>query len=363
MYIKLSNRKFVSFFLVIIITFITYHLFIWYFLTSKIFNASPYYIGDLGRMSYQIDSLFPRIEQVTLPNRHFNDIDENKRPIDLITIGDSFSNGMGSGKNPYYQDYLATALNINILNIQNLDNSFGYIDTIRYLHKNGWLRKVQTKAVLIECVARETLNHVPSKNNTFQLQQRDLNATLFKTNFTREFPNTLPINTGNYKAPYYYLKYKYSIHAKKEIYRFPLVKRLFTSNDGKHLLVYHDDLNVISSFNEKSITQLNNELNTLANELRKDGIALLFMPAVDKYDLYYDYIANNRKYPKSLFFSILRKQPKKYLFVDTKDILSPLIEASISDVYYADDTHWSFKASEQISMDKTFTFLNHKEIQ
>lgn len=362
MYIKFSNRKFVSFFLVIIIAFITYHLLIWYFLTSKIFNASPYYIGDLGRMSYQIDSLFPRIEQVTLPNRHFNDIDENKRPIDLITIGDSFSNGMGSGTNPYYQDYLATALNINILNIQNLDNSFGYIDTIRYLHKNGWLRKVQTKAVLIECVARETLNHVPSKNNTLKFQQSDLNATLFKTTFTREFPKTLPINTGNYKASYYYMKYKYSIHAKKEVYKFPLVTNLFSSKDKNHLLVYNDDINNIDQITDKSVILLNQELNLLSNELKKDGITLLFMPVVDKYDLYYNFIEKNDDYPRNPFFTLLRKQQKNYIFVDTKAILIPLLEKNISDVYYPDDTHWSFNASAQISKNKTFTFLSNKGI-
>lgn len=354
---KFSNQKFVFFFLIIIIIFITYHLFVWYFLTSKIFNASPYYIGDLGRMSYQIDSLSPRIEQVTLPKRHFDSIDENKSSIDLITLGDSFSNGMGSGTNPYYQDYLATALNINILNIQNLDNSFGYIDTIRYLHQNGWLRKVHTKAILIECVTRETFNHVPSKNNALKLQPNDLNATLFKTTFTREFPKTLPINTGNYKAPYYYLKYKYSIRAKKEVYKFPLTKTLFTSNDGKYLLVYHDDLNVINDFNEKSIIKLNHELNRLAHELRKDGITLLFMPVVDKYDLYYNSIKNNNRYPSNPFFTFLRKETKNYVFIDTKKILSPMLEHNVSDLYYADDTHWSFIGSNTIANNQIFSFL------
>lgn len=341
--------------------FLTYHLLIWYFLTSKIFDSAPYYIGDLGRMSYQVDSLFPRIPSNTLVAKHFDGTNWNNEPIDLITIGDSFSNGMASGKNAYYQDFLATSLHINVLNIQNIDASFGYIDTIRYLHKNKWLAKVQPKAILIQCVVRESLNHVSIQKNAIFLMPRKLNHYLFKNNFIKEFPRPMVINTANYKAPYYYIKYNHSIHAKKEIYKFPLVKNCFTAKDSSHLLIYHDDINKINSFTEKNIVKLNNELNTLADELKQDHILLLFMPSVDKYDLYYDDIQENNNYPKNPFFPLLRKQQKSYILVDTKAILRPMIEKNIQDVYYADDTHWSFKASEQLANDVIFTFLKDKK--
>lgn len=352
-----SEKRYMMFFGIATGIFLLYHILIWTFFTSKFFNANPYYIGDLGRMSYQIDSLFPRLEQNDLPSKHIDENNWQNQPIDLITLGDSFSNGMASGKNAYYQDFLATSLQINVLNIQNIDPSFGYIDTIRYLHNNKWLAKVQPKAILIQCVVRESLNHVPTKQNATFSTPEKLNYFLFKTNFTKEFPYTMLINTGNYKAPYYYIKYTHSIHAKKEIYKFPLIKNYFTSKDTNHLLVYHDDINKINSFTEESIAQLNNELNTIANELKQNNITLIFMPVVDKYDFYYDYIQGNNAYPQNPFFILLRKQPKSYLLVDTKAILHPLIEKNLQDIYYADDTHWSFKASKQIADDQTFTFL------
>lgn len=326
-------------------------------LTSKIFNVSPYYVGDLGRMSYQIASLSPRLEQNDLPIKHIDGSNWHNQPIDLITLGDSFSNGMASGKNAYYQDFLATSLHINVLNIQNIDHNLGYIDTIRYLHKNKWFSKVQPKAILIECVVRESLNHVPIHQQATFLTPEELNYFLFKSNFTREFPHTMLVNTANYKAPYYYIKYKFSTHAKKEIYKFTLIKKFFTAKDTNHLLIYHDDINNINNFTEKNIMQLNSELNALANELKQDNITLIFMPVVDKYDFYYDYIQGNNTYPKNPFFPLLRKQPKSYLLVDTKAILHQLIEKDIQDIYYSDDTHWSFQASEYLSHNKIFTFL------
>lgn len=327
-------------------------------MTSKIFVTSPNYIGDLGRTSYAIDSLSTRVEKYTLSRRHFNANNWKNESIDVLTIGDSFSNGGGGGKNPYYQDYLATSLNINVLNIQNINSDFSYIDTIRFLHQKKWLQKVKPKAILIEVVVRESLRDVPPKYKKPFLQ--DISTTnILKANSTAHFPQPLWINTANYKAPYYYIRYHYSVRAKKEIYRLPLIKDLFTAKDHNHLLVYHDDLNNLPNFNQSSIQNLNSELNLLAEELKKDNITLIFMPVVDKYDLYYDYILNYAQYPENPFFSLLRSEPKKYLFIDTKAILQSMLNNNIQDLYYPDDTHWSYKASEKIVKDQAFIFLQN----
>ena len=360
MYQKISDKRFVSLFVSIIAIFLLYHLLIWSFLTSRFFSTDPYYIGDLGRMSYQIGSLHPRIEQITLPLCHYDGTNWNNEPIDLITIGDSFSNGMGSGTNPYYQDFLATKLRINILNIQNIDDRLSYTETIRHLHQQGWLGKIRPKAILIESVARDVFNHGIPKNAGFEPGSEHLNSMLFNSKFTREFPKPLLINTANYKAPYYYLKYRYSARAKKEVYKLPLAQHLFSVPEPDALLVYHDDINSIQSVTESAVKQLNNELNLLADELRRDGIALIFMPAVDKYDLYYDELADKNSYPSNPFFPLLRKQPKRYLLVDTKAILRPLLDQRVPDVYYADDTHWSDKASSHITDDTVFAYLKDK---
>lgn len=73
------------------------------------------------------------------------------------------------------------------------------------------------------------------------------------------------------------------------------------------------------------------------------------MPAVDKYNLYRDNMLNKEKYPKSDFFEYLEGLKKDYIFIDTKKIfIDELNSKNIIDLYYSDDTHWSYKARELI---------------
>lgn len=357
MYKNVVYKQFCFFFTGILLLFLIYHIAVWSFITSKIFDASPYYIGDLGRMSYRVDSLFPRIEQYTLPKKHWETIPHQSDPIDVITIGDSFSNGMGSGMNPYYQDYLATRWKVNVLNIQNLDDSFSYIDTIYYLKNQGWFTSHHPKVIVIESVERESLNHIPTKHPLATLTKEELNNRLFKKKFTNILPKVMIINTANYNAPYYNFGYHFSDHIQKEVYRLALTQKFFTTKDRNHLLVYHDDLKHINQFTPIAVHDLNTQLNTLADILEKEGIKLIFMPCVDKYDLYYDYTSDKQKYPENKFFPLLRNEPKRYLFVDTKALLTPLLKNKVQNLYYADDTHWSYKASQVISNNAPFTFL------
>ena len=55
-----------------------------------------------------------------------------------------------------------------------------------------------------------------------------------------------------------------------------------------------------------------------------------------------------------MFFELLREQPKEYVFVDTKKLLTEEVNKGEKDVYYADDTHWSWKASKKIAESMKF---------
>jgi hypothetical protein len=92
---------------------------------------------------------------------------------------------------------------------------------------------------------------------------------------------------------------------------------------------------------------LNDNFNTLQALLEKKGIKLYFMPAADKSNVYADYIVS-KEYPKSHFFERLRELPKAYGFIDTKKVLKKMVDEGVKDVYYKDDTHWSYKASKAI---------------
>jgi len=45
-----------------------------------------------------------------------------------------------------------------------------------------------------------------------------------------------------------------------------------------------------------------------------------------------------------------------YKFIDTKKILTRMIDNNITDVYYSDDTHWSWKASQEIFKKDMYDF-------
>lgn len=99
---------------------------------------------------------------------------------------------------------------------------------------------------------------------------------------------------------------------------------------------------------EENVEIVNKNFNDLAESLAKKGIKLIFMPAVNKYDLYSGFIKNN-PYPLDKFFDNLRKFDKKYIFIDTKKILLEKLNAGEKDMYHVDDTHWSNKSAEVVS--------------
>ena len=135
----------------------------------------------------------------------------------------------------------------------------------------------------------------------------------------------------------------------KDVQYTGLVKPLF-SNYGqeKLLLFYSDDLNMISRTNEQKIKIMNDNLNIMSATLGDRKIQLIFLPAVDKYDLYSKFIENNML-PINPLFSYMRKLKKEYIFIDTKYILEQELEKGEKDIYWFDDTHWSWKGQREVA--------------
>ena len=96
--------------------YVLYHSIVWAGWTSKIFDRQDgLYVGDLGRMSYQVNSLVPRALVYTLPKKHLGSGEWRGQKVHMLTLGDSFSNADTGGENPYYQDYLASYYDLTIL--------------------------------------------------------------------------------------------------------------------------------------------------------------------------------------------------------------------------------------------------------
>ena len=117
--------------------------------------------------------------------------------------------------------------------------------------------------------------------------------------------------------------------------------------------MYKDDINNLHTYNEETIYHINSNLNQLAKLLKTLNIKLYFMPASDKYNTYHPYIIAT-PYGKSNLFSLFATLPKIYYFVNTEKILQDQLRQQTIDLYYSDDTHWSFKANKAIANAEIF---------
>jgi glycosyltransferase involved in cell wall biosynthesis len=312
--------------------------------------------GDMSRMGYLPKLNYKRKNINDLPKKHMNFTGLNKN-IDMITIGDSFSNGMAGGLNRFYQDYLASYTGMDILNIQQIPGTRNYLETIIMLYNNGALEKAGVKYILIESTQRKVVTRF-SILIDYEANLRDNNIlkTYFKKVDNKAFglPEVNFINNGNYKYLLYSFLYNFSPNAFiSKVYKVKLNELLFSIGKGNDLLFYKSDLSAIPKNKKENIVKVNDELNKVAELLGRVGIKLVFMPAVAKYDLYRDYIKDNTDFPKDPFFDILRGLEKKYIFIDSKKILSKELKRGVKDIFYIDDTHWSYKASDIISKDIT----------
>jgi len=330
---------------------------VWKLWTEELLTENMGNGGDLTRMGYVSDSKSPRKNSADLPSRHLEGIEYRGGPIDMVTIGDSFSHGAAGGKNRYYQDYIATLSAIKVVNLPSLklpneDDEKSHFTTILKLANSGWLRDREVKYVLLQSTEWLCIERFKRK---FDLAESDDSARLsdlFKTYRKKyELPDVGFINNGNLKWLIQPISFRFSGRDfNRKVYKTTLDRDFFTVKDSRTLLFFHKNINITPKFSLNDVKEMNDNLNYLAEILAKQGIKLVFMPCVDKYNLYSDFIVNNA-FPKSSFFEQLRPLPKSYRFIDTKAILTAEVRNGIKDIYYADDTHWSWKATEAI-----FTF-------
>jgi hypothetical protein len=348
----ISTKKFVFLMVLFLILLFSFHLTVWNIYTKYVFSER-YHIGDLGRLSYRVDSLSPRIDKSILAKKHINLDKWNGEKVDILTLGDSFSQGAAGGLNPFYQDYIAAYSNQTVINIQILEKKANYLEMIYLLQNSGLLDKIKPKIIIIESTERSVLERLAIDNidTNKTLEMKSLQQLLRDTKWSDKtlnsqisFINNININALKYNFLYHYDDNAYTSNC----YITTLNKKLFTSKDPYSLLFYKETIKYNDSITTQKVEKLNANLNSLALKLKSKGIKLYFMPAVDKLNLYSKYTVEN-KYGQNTFFEQLRPMKKEYELIDTKAILEKEIDRGVKDVFYSDDTHWSYKASEAIA--------------
>lgn len=349
-----SYRKYCYAALCFFVLFLAFHLVTWLCFTRDLLT-DRYDGGDLSRLGYLPGSKHYRKTFVDLPKRHLEMCDYKGQKIDMLTIGDSFSFGGGRGKNPFYQDYIASINNFTVLNAtpypaDDLVMGCSPLSTLAVLDNSGYLDIIRPRYVLIESL--ETLT--PARfGRPFAWEWTDSLANVIRhydgvSGVWSKLPKHSFVNEGNFDFYWRNLMYRFSDSAfGHSVHRFKLRRPLFSVRNDDELLVFQYDIRITPFMTTNKVREINDTMNRIAEVLERKGIRLVFMPVVSKYDLYGDEIVDN-PYPKSPFFEKLRPLPKKYQFIDTKAILRQKLNNGEKDIFFADDTHWSWKASQVV---------------
>jgi hypothetical protein len=339
-----SYRRYARLFALFFLLFLLLNLAVWLLWTRNLLSG----YGDLARLGYYAKAKVPRGRSVDLPRRHLEPDAYHGQRVDLVTIGDSFSAGHGGGRNPYYQDYIASYEHLTVLNLSVAERLAEPVETLVKLLNNGFLGHVRPKNVLLELVERRCLGQL-ARNVDFSLNE-PLNAFFSVAGGgigPRLSSRPDPVSAGNLKFLYYSLMYCIRDNPTGQVYVKRLDREFFSGKGGDELLFYADDLDSARMLRPADVAAINANLNRIAEKLAAKGIGFYFMPVVDKSNLYRNYVLDS-SVPRSVFFEELRRLPKKYVLIDTKAILSAELARGEKDIYFADDTHWTWKASEKI---------------
>jgi hypothetical protein len=352
----MGHRRFIVVLISLLILFVGINALLWFTCVRDIVSPSRKG-GDLVRMGYISGYVVPRQNITDLPARHVDIRQYDKKPVDMVTVGDSFSIGGGYGRNSHYQDYIASLHDLRVLNVPSYRHKgkelqFQPVITLSKLISSGYLDIMKPRYLLLESIERLA---IPRLTAEFTLDESSTIAEIDRyfreSSFDQSKNADLElgfVNNGNWKFLANTLQYRSRDRAvDSRVLMTKLSQRFFNSPSGDRLIFYQDDVYATAQSTPESVAHLNRNLNQVAAILRKKGITLIFMPIVDKLNLYHPYLVS-KGYPKSRFFEELRKLPKDYLFIDTKAILSPLLEKGELDVFFQDDTHWNWKASKTV---------------
>ena len=268
--------------------------------------------------------------------------------FDVLTLGDSFSNGKDGGN---YQDYLVNQYGLKVINVRFAQAHC--LEGLYMLLNSGLIDELKPRVVILECVERYLQNHfgraefIPINMPREKVEESAVNASAAKMSTIAKISSGLlapVIVQWNMNVLYNkLLRLLKPEQLSKTIYVAKLDRKFFT-NPGQEndLLYYYEDLHYITDTLDAEM--VNQNLNNAARLLKAKGIKLIFFAAPDKYDLYYPYIIDKKGRPENPAFRKMREvSGKEYVFVDAMTPLRDALSRDEQDIYWLNDTHWSHK--------------------
>lgn len=309
--------------------------------------------GDLQRLGN-----LPYVASITEPisyektHTEFSDYlaSGEQGTFDILTIGDSFSNGAGGN---YYQDELESYYHASVLNVPHYD--YQGLEILHMLDTFGYLDRIQPKVIIIESVER----NVQSRYGVPQAKSPSQSKAGFRSTMLRKpSAEAESLKQGSFlpgimvKANLQYLETKFrpqpsSYRLSKSTDFVRLTSSAFTAENREDMLIFfHDDMEY--QRNPINTDAVNNHMNQAAKAMQQKGILLIFLVCPDKFDVYYPQLSapDKARWPENPFFDEMNIKQKEYIFIDSRKLLREAVASGEKDVYWSDDMHWSWKASK-----------------
>ena len=313
------------------------------FFINKIFYKQDE--GGLVRLGFLYNNPLPKstIEKsIKSISKKYNLVSElnfdEQNSFTVMTIGDSFSEQDNFG----YKNYLANVDNISVLHVDRFLSKKNPVQTLIDLMNGNFFDHINIKYVVLQTVERSFVNRFKSLN---------YNSIITRDSIKNDIANHIEkkpdydikfFSDATIKIPLINLLYNFeSKPLDSKTYKIDISNDNLFTGSLSNLLIFTNDINCLKfNNNYNSVKASNKILNQISAKLSNKNITLIVLVSPDKYDLYYDYLKDQNKYPKPQFFNYLNSLPKKYLYVNSIGVLKNSLK-TLKNIYYYDDTHWS----------------------
>jgi hypothetical protein len=207
------------------------------------------------------------------------------------------------------------------------------------LINNGFLERLSPKWVIVESSERSFADRLLSLNLSDNVPLKEMLA-YYKMDTVKPIAKKQPLLYETLNL------FRLRLHYKNLVKSAKLTDSLFSVRDNS-LFFYQYDLRR-TNISDNESEAIHATIDALKQKLSSKGIKLIYVVAADKYDLYEPFIKNN-PYPVNHTLDHFLSLDSTTYFINTKTLLQPLLKAGVKDVYMANDSHWSYIASETLA--------------
>lgn len=273
---------------------------------------------------------------------------------DVLVIGDSFSHGGGVGKQGDYVNYLAHDSGRRVVVYVSGDPTTTSPMQVAYdLLEWGGVDSTSVTNLVVEEVER----YLVERHCGFDTRpDRTVMFSSAGTEDGKDSASPTAGETSTAQPPAGPLQRVrdyvfYHVFGRNPIYKVRLSQPLFGGKEPDVLYFYNEDITRAVDVDEKRRDQIVDCYRDVMNMAKRRGVNLVLLVACDKYDLYQDFIVDNPYPARTLNEDLQRWMAPDELqhFVFSKQVLHPLVEQGMKDVYLFNDTHWSPASSRLIA--------------